>query len=301
MLDSIRGFAALVAAAGITVTLASFYGGAHEAFDTVAAFRVQLVIGLAALLVFALVFSAMTARYLSLIGLVIATAALTPALAGREPVARSDMRAYSHNLRHDNPTPGRAEQAIRASQADIVLLQEVSETNRPIFESLARDFPTRVLCDFGRIGGVAVLSRHRMIGAPGCAPGEGIGWARLDTPEGPVTAVSIHLPWPWPYGDQTRQAQRVAEILAGLEEPVLIAGDFSNAAWSHAVGQVRRATGTRATPGLRLTFQREIFWPGLPLDHVLVSEDLVAASRMLDRFGSDHRALLTELRWRGGA
>ena len=54
MLDSIRGFAALVAAVGITITLTSFYGGAHPAFDTFAAFRVHLTIGFAVLLIFAL-------------------------------------------------------------------------------------------------------------------------------------------------------------------------------------------------------------------------------------------------------
>ena len=301
MLDSIRGFAALVAAVGITITLTSFYGGAHPAFDTFAAFRVHLTIGFAVLLIFALVFSAMTARYLSLIGLVIAAAGLTPALMGREPVAIADMRAFSHNLRFDNPTPRRVAEAIRASDADFVMLQEVSESNRVILDDFAREFPTRVLCDFSRVGGVAVLSRHPMIGEPGCARGQGIAWARLRTPDGPVTAVSIHLPWPWPYGTQARQAVRVAEILADLEEPVVIAGDFNNAAWSHAAAQIRLATGTRTTPGLRLTLQRQMVWPGLPLDHALVSEDLVAASRMLGQFGSDHHALLTELRWRGGA
>ena len=181
------------------------------------------------------------------------------------------------------------------------MLQEVSESNEVILNAFSREFPTRVMCEFSGVGGVALLSRHRTIGEPGCARGQGIAWARLRTPQGPVTAVSIHLPWPWPYGSQARQAVRVAEILADLEEPVLIAGDFNNAVWSHAVGQVRLATGTRATPGLRLTFQRQMVWPGLSLDHALVSEDLVAESRMLDLFGSDHRALLTQLRWRGGA
>ena len=95
MLDSIRGFAALVAAVGITITLTSFYGGAHPAFDTFAAFRVHLTIGFAVLLIFALVFSAMTARYLSLIGLVIAAAGLTPALMGRERM----MAIYDHAIR----------------------------------------------------------------------------------------------------------------------------------------------------------------------------------------------------------
>lgn len=301
MLDSIRGFAALIAAAAITVTLASFYGGAHEAFDTFAAFRVHLVIGFAALLVFALVFSAMTARYLSLIGLVIAAAGLTPALMGREPVGVAEMRIYSHNLRFDNPTPRRVEQAIRASEADIVLLQEVSGPNEVIVDALSREFPTRLMCEFAAVGGIAVLSRYRSIGEPHCARGQGIAWARLQTPEGALTAVSIHMPWPWPYGSQARQTVRVAEILAGLEEPIVIAGDFNNAAWSHAVGELRLATGTRATPGLRLTLQRQLVWPGLPLDHALVSEDLVAESRLLDQYGSDHHALLTELRWRGGA
>ena len=55
------------------------------------------------------------------------------------------------------------------------------------------------------------------------------------------------------------------------------------------------STGRSVSSG---SFQRPSFWPGLPLDHVLVSEDLVAETEMLEGYGSDHRALLTRVQMR---
>lgn len=295
MLAKIRGLTAVLATGGIVVVLAGFLGHLHPALDTAAAFRVQAAIGFVALFLFTVAFSALVARSLALVGAFLALAGIGPSLRPGPPVAVSDMTVYSHNLRFDNPIPQRVVAEIESSSADIVLLQEVSEANLAIPRSLRAR--TEVICEFSGIGAVAILSRFPMIGEPGCGPGEGAAWARLRTPDGPVTAVSIHLPWPYPYR-QAEQAREVAGLLSDLPEPIVIAGDFNNAPWSEAVDVIRAATGTRTTSGLRLTFQRPSFWPGLPLDHVLLSEDLVGETRGAGLLGSDHIALLTEVRFR---
>lgn len=296
MLDGIRGLTALVAAGGVVLTLAGFFGAAHPAFDTLAALRLHMGLAFAAIFVFAMAFAALTARFIALGGLAIVAAGVVPSMVPQDPVGAEDLRVLSHNLRYDNATPEAVVAAVAARDVDVVLLQEVSERTRVVADALR--FRTEVLCDFGAVGGVAVLSRFPMVGQPGCARGQGVAWARLRTAAGEVTVATLHLPWPWPYGQQQRQATRVAEILADLEEPLLIAGDFNGPTWSHAMRQVQQITGTRALNGLRLTFQRAAFWPGLPLDHVLVSEDLTAQVEQLEPFGSDHAALLTRARLR---
>lgn len=297
MLDGIRGLAAAVAAIGILLTLAGYFGRVHPGFDTLGAFRLQALAAFGAIFVFSLLFGALTARYLAMIGALFAAIGLLPALQPEDPVGFADIHVYSHNLRFDNATPERVEAAIRAADPEVVLLQEVSDANRAITRALADTYRTEVICAFAEVGGVAVLARYPMIGQPGCASGEGVAWARLRTPDGPLTVVSIHLPWPWPYGEQAAQAGRVAELLRDLDEPLLIGGDFNIAPWSYTVRRIEAATGTRTLRGFRLSFRRPAFWPGLPLDHVLTSEDLAGEVEQLGPFGSDHAALLTGLRF----
>ncbi|WP_198671128.1 endonuclease/exonuclease/phosphatase family protein [Oceanibium sediminis] len=295
MLSLIRGAVAAIATAGIVATLAGFLGHVHPLFDTMGAFRVQLAIGFVALFLFTVAFSALVARTLALVGLAIALFGLAPGVLPEDPVLSPDLRVYSQNLRYDNPMPEAVVAQIEAERADVVLLQEVSASNMVIPRTMRTR--TEVICEFSGIGAIAILSRYPVMEEPVCARGQGAAWARLRTPDGPITVVNLHLPWPWPYG-QAAQAEVVAELLRGLPEPILIGGDFNIPAWAHSVDRILEATGTRAVGGLRLTFQRPSFWPGLPLDHVLVSEDLQAQTDMLPRNGSDHHALITNLRFR---
>ncbi|NNU80680.1 hypothetical protein HMH01_09555 [Halovulum dunhuangense] len=295
MLDAIRGLTTAIATAGIVAVIAGYFGDRHPALDTLGAFRLHALVAFGALFAFALVFRAMTARFIALTGAMLAAAGLAPAVLPADPIGPPELTLFSQNLRFDNPTPQAVVAGVEAARADIVAFQEVSRPNRAILDALR--YPTQVLCEFAGVGDVALLSRHPMIGSPGCARGQGVAWARLSTPAGEVTAVTLHLPWPWPH-TQAAQSERVAGILAELEEPVVIAGDFNIPAWGASLKRIAESTGTRAVPGLRLTFLRPAFWPGLPLDHVLVSEELLAETRMIDAFGSDHAALLTGLRFR---
>lgn len=296
MLSLIRGAIATLATAGIVATLAGFLGHIHPMFDTLGAFRIQLAIGFVALFLFTLAFSALVARSLALVGLAIALFGLAPGVLPEDEIATPDLRVYSHNLRFDNPDPRAVVALIERERSDIILLQEVSESNLEITRVIRP--LTEVVCEFSGIGAVAILSRFPLIGEPVCARGQGVAWARLDTQDGPITVVSLHLPWPWPYGRQATQAEVVAELLSDLPEPILIGGDFNIPAWAHSFDRIMEATGTRAVGGLRLTFTRPSFWPGLPLDHVLVSEDLQAHTRSLPGTGSDHLPLLTNVRFR---
>lgn len=300
MLDGIRGVISLLAAVGIVATVAGFFGRMHPAFDTLGVFRLQALVAFGGLFAFALMFRALTARYLSLIGALFAATGIVPFLLPEDPVADAQMRVFSQNLRFDNPTPDRVLGALYATEPDVVLLQEMSDANREALRPLEDRYRTRIFCPFEAIGGIEVLTRYPAVSDPVCAEGQGVAWARVKTPWGEVTLVSLHLHWPWPYGAQAAQADAVAGLLAELEEPVLIGGDFNIAPWSHAVDEVEASTGTRVLRGLRLTLQRDMFWPGLPLDHLLVSEDLAGQVRQLGTNGSDHRALVADIRFLRG-
>ena len=70
------------------------------------------------------------------------------------------LRVYSKNLWYRNPELPALAADIRASGADVVLLQEVSDRNRRILPDLADTFPHQHLCRPSGWSGIAVLSRE---------------------------------------------------------------------------------------------------------------------------------------------
>jgi endonuclease/exonuclease/phosphatase (EEP) superfamily protein YafD len=205
------------------------------------------------------------------------------------------------NLSFRNRRPEAVADFIRAEGADVVTLQEVTRNTGRVIELLGDDYPHRVRCPFARVGGVAVLSRLPRVPGPseGCVEGEGLAWLRVMADGRPVSVASVHLQWPYPFG-QAPQIDRLQARLQSIPRPVLLAGDFNAAPWSHAVGRVAAATETEVAGGLRFTFQ---LWPGrwapsigMPIDHVLLPAGISPTQvRLGPGLGSDHRSLVARL------
>ena len=128
-------------------------------------------------------------------------------------------------------------------------------------------------------------------GAAVCAPGLAAIQAILPTSQGeqPVWIVSVHLHWPWRHSQQEHVAEFIP-VLAGLEGPVAMAGDFNMVRWGHSVRQM--ATAARVVPagpsnGTFLGFAPLLT---LPIDHAFAT----VGGRLEQRpaLGSDHLGLL---------
>ncbi len=205
------------------------------------------------------------------------------------------------NLSFRNARPEAVADFIRGEQADIVTLQEVTGKTRRVIDILAEDYPFQILCPAGRVGGQAVLSRlPRAPGASeGCAKRGGMAWMRVMAGGQPVSIASLHLSWPYPFG-QERHINRLEDALRNLPRPVLLAGDFNAAPWSHAVDRVEAATGTTVAGGLRFSFDIEIRgWAPpitMPIDHILLPSGLAPLEvRLGPGPGSDHRSVIARL------
>lgn len=273
---------------------AGFAGRLHPALDSVAAFRLHIALAAASLWALAWLLRARNAKRVGTVSLAMAVLGLTTTLIPAVPPEVTMLRGYSQNLRFSNPSLDQVEAAIRASEADFVLLQEVNQDNFALLSALEDRYPTRIVCDFRGVGGVAILTDLPVFGQEHCIPGEGLAWVEVQVPDGLVTLASLHLGWPWPYR-QAGHVQRLLPKLQALPGRVILAGDFNMAPWGASVARVAEATHTAVVPGLRLTFDRDPLWPGLPLDHVLMHRSLAARVQMLGKLGSDHSALLAEI------
>ncbi|QHQ34751.1 endonuclease/exonuclease/phosphatase family protein [Algicella marina] len=297
MITGLRRLALLLAIGGTCAVLAGMGGWLHPAGDSLAAFRVQLLMGLVALSGIGVLLRARAAVAVAMAAALVAVAASWVTWWPMEVPQSVDLRLYSQNLRFTNAEAAAVVGGVRAFDADVVILQEVSETTLPVFEMLSSGYDVAELCAFGTVGGVAVLSRLPLAGPALCERGQGFLLVPLQTSAGPFSFGSAHLPWPWPH-QQARQAAKVAGVVAGQEGRMIIAGDFNMVPWGASVQRIARASRTRVVPGLRLSFRRPDLWPGLPLDHVLVPEGVRARSQLLGAFGSDHLAVGTELELR---
>lgn len=283
--------------------------------DSVAHFRLHLVVAAAiAMVALAVAHAWATARFLgaaSVAGVVGLISAFPEFGATATWNRTPPVTLVQLNLYFENPTPDAVAQLLRTRRPDIIALQEVTQRNFPAVAAVARDYPSRIFCRFAGIGAVAVLSRlpeapsSSQAPSKGCVEREGLAWLRVMVNGRPVSVASMHLHWPYPYG-QAEQIDRLEKHLKVIPRPVMVAGDMNAAGWSHTVDRIEQATDTTVAAGLRFTLHKRPFsWApswlsvGLPIDHLLLPEGLEARTITLDDpVGSDHLPIVAKLGWR---
>lgn len=270
--------------AGLLLLAATYAGTLHPAGDSLAVGRPFL----AALLVIAglarrgrVGWTAAAAGVLALAPILWASRPMAPP-GGRGP----EIVLYQKNLLFTLADPAAIVTDIRDSGADVVLLQEVSNRNLSVPAALGDALPHQAICTAHAVGAVAVLSRWPFSEQPFCPEGSGLVAARILAPAGEVTAVSLHLHWPWPFG-QKAQVEQLLPVLAGLPRPVLVGGDFNAVPGSQAVRRIAAATGSWRGGPLRPTFLLRRLVP-ITIDHVLAPEGWAAVAQRRPMFGSDH-------------
>jgi endonuclease/exonuclease/phosphatase (EEP) superfamily protein YafD len=200
---------------------------------------------------------------------------------------------YQKNLsfRLADPAPLIAD--IAGHAPDFVTLQEVTARTRAVMAGLTEALPSQHLCPFAAVGGVAVLSRWpKIAGTERCAEDDGLAAMQVETPDGPVWIVSIHLHWPFPYR-QPAQLARLVPVLESLAGPIVIGGDFNMVPWSYTLGRVAQATDSERAGSVTYTLPMMDGWVTLPIDHVLVPRGRGPTSaRRMALLGSDHHGVL---------
>lgn len=275
--------------------------------DSFAHFRFHLLLALGIAAVALILLRAPVRAMLAFALILPGIGGLAPALPAATNATKLEQQAaftlVQLNLNFLNENADDAVRMIRESNADVVTLQEVSSFVWVKVASLFQDYPYNVVCQYSRVGAVAVFSRLPFASEngprQGCVVGEGLGWVRVKFGDRPVTVASLHLTWPFPFG-QTTQLDRLESHLRALPRPVIVGGDFNAAPWSHSVRRVGEATRASAVEGLRLTLYRpSLNWVpglGLPIDHVLTPPGLVTHSiRRGPNVGSDHLPVIARL------
>jgi endonuclease/exonuclease/phosphatase (EEP) superfamily protein YafD len=302
--------AALLALAGTAAAIGFGYlGHLHPAFDSFSHFRIHLAAGL---LVSAPVMLLLRYRPEALLAAVFGVAAIagtldTPisgaASAGHATAAPEGpvFRLLHLNLRFNHSEPSRVLSLIGRVQPDIVTLNEVSAMWGERLALLEAAYPHRIICNPPRhVGGAAILSRRPFAEgfSPRCDERGALALARIDLAGREAEFASLHLSWPWPFGQQ-RQLALLEPDLAMLGDTAVLAGDLNAVRWSDTARRLARMTDMRLLSGIGPTWLFGTLpdvlrrHAGLPIDNVLVKGGLVPLSvEAIEDAGSDHLPVL---------
>lgn len=172
------------------------------------------------------------------------------------------------------------------SDADFVTLQELAPDS-VLLAKLRSTYPHQHVCQFSDWSGIAVLSKHPIVGGTRrCSRFRSVAAVQTETMTGKVWVASVHLFWPWPYS-QARNLERIEPMLAGLEGPVILGGDLNMHPHTRVSRRVATLVGGKE---LRPVFPT-LFVKGIPLfvDHIIAPSGTVSRR---PRLGSDHFGVL---------
>lgn len=292
---SILALACLLA----TGIIFSFFSPWLAIADSVNHFRLHLSLALGAMTVLVFISQGLGLSIVLLLIAVIAglsTHPLNPMSLNMED--SPSFKLLQLNMSFRNKRLDKIKRLVYKEKPDAISLQEVNSRTGRIIRMLKKQYPYSIRCTFATVGGVAILSRYPLSSkkAKGCAENRGLAWMRIRTDHAVFTLTTLHLYWPFPYS-QSRQIDKLQQVLNELPRPVVLAGDFNAAPWSYAVNRIAKASGTQVVAGLRFSFYMRIskWLPplGMPIDHVLLpAKYVVLQARVGPKVGSDHQSVI---------
>ena len=197
---------------------------------------------------------------------------------------------------------------IREHDPDVFVTLETDSWWQERLDVLERDYPFSMKCPLDNLYGMHVYSRLPL---EDCAiqflveddiPSM---HAMAVLPSGRKVRMHFLHPAPPSPTEHDESTERDAELLvvaksvAGLETPVIVAGDLNDVAWSTTTRLFRKISGLldpRIGRGMVNTFHADYWFLRWPLDHIFHSHHFTLSFiRRLPTFGSDHFPVLVEL------
>ncbi|MFF7329061.1 endonuclease/exonuclease/phosphatase family protein [Streptomyces sp. NPDC090306] len=207
-----------------------------------------------------------------------------------------DLTVATHNVNAENKEPADTARDVAASGADVVALEELTETAVPVYEkALAPTYKYHSV-----EGTVGLWSKYPLSGVR--AVDIKLGWtramrARVATPEGPVAVYVAHLPSvrvKLRAGFTARQrdtsADALGEAIAGEKlTDVVLLGDLNGTMNDRSLNAVTsQMRSTQGAAGAGFGFSWPASFPMARIDQIMVKGLDPVSSWTLPATGSDH-------------
>lgn len=297
--------AILCAAGGLLPLGARLWWG----FELLSHFRLQYVVIAAALAVIVLVCRKPLPALLLIAVAAVNAWPLVPYLGTTggpaSAVAASGIRVLNINVNAGNDAHAAILETIRAADADIVSIVELTPGLETALRALDERYPHRFINASGDNFGIGMLSKYPLIAKESFAV---LDTAAIDSlielPDGSIRFLAVHLVPPMGAdlaATRNRQLDALAARARQITEPLLVCGDFNLTPYSPYFSDfVRAADLDDVRKGQAPGFS----WPstmpllGIPIDHCFLRAPLAVKSvERLERMGSDHYPVLVSLNW----
>lgn len=214
------------------------------------------------------------------------------------------LRVMVYNIYHRNPDLESVIAEVRKYDPDLLFLMEYSNAIQTRIESEFEDYPHQLIRTSRQTMGLALFSRipfddteiHRFQ-----ATRIPIFQAVMTIDDTPFTFVGGHSWPPQPRWGQLHRDQvgSITSVASQSIHPLIVAGDFNASQWSFAVQDLSRQAGVAniLRPFDLTKTSSPVPLIGLPIDHVLLSDEwVVTAVQYGAAGGSDHKPIVVDLR-----
>lgn len=309
---------AIVATVAVWLALlAGLLGRVAWPLDLFAHFRVQYAALFALLACLLLLLRRRWLAVTAAFGCAVSLVPLLPYLVGGPvPVATATtavreetFRVLSFNVWFRNPDMARVANYIEKSQADAVVLLELTPPQAKALLPLLPSYP-HFHIEPSRMG-AAVFTKWPVLAAESVPLAQGGAIAArlmLDWRGTPVDVLGVHLNWPLgPHSSALRNQELDALVQhsKARQGPLIVAGDLNLTPWSRYFSDALQESGLQdAARGFGLTRS----WPaqfapaGIRIDHCLLSPHWQSVTTTVGRsLGSDHLPIVADLSLRAPA
>lgn len=222
--------------------------------------------------------------------------------AATAPARTADFTLISFNVLGFNPRGAEIAAYLTEEAPDVVLVLEAPALHDHL-DAMRAVFPYNAGCGAGARCDMAIFSQHRLSNVeivPFFTIHGRLIRAQIEIADETVTLLAAHLTKPY-YGNwHHRQMDRLVEILAEIEGPVVLAGDFNSQAFvaafrEHLIENANMRLASRLQPTWPALTSLPLSMAGFAIDHVLVRGGLMPVDVRLieDPIGSNHRGLLS--------
>lgn len=291
------------AAALVTGGLAENY----PALDIVNNGLLLLAVGLAVLLLLSL---ALRSRMLIVTTgalLAIALATLIPNLSGTAANAPENAERFLRVATFNMWGKGdlhlqKVEAFLAKTEPDVVVLEEIRWKHEGFLRDMQDVYPNQA----GKHG-LVILSKYPIVDKSRLdRPGQPywqsliVAWAKLDVDGREVNIVGAHMSRPFYASQQKNDYDHLTKFVQSLTGPVIVAGDFNAAPWTHKAHKFSATTGlgrfNTFVPTWPARWKALPLVPVLPIDNVFVSPQLTKIDLSVgNRLESDHLPVVADI------